>query len=386
MKAGILSIVLAVTMALGARAQPTPDMLWEDSLSYGYVVTDVVVSPDGAYTACPHNGSVDIRQISDGSLATNLALGGTWVSDLCFSPDGKYLAAAGSSGQVRVWQVADWSVGYSVPASGPITFSPDSKMLATVVNQEIQLRNSTNGVLLRNWTNFSTTFGGVVALAFAPDGSMLASGAGYRGTDTNLTIWSVPAGGLLRTVSTAQTYHVGAIMFSPDGQWVATAGGEYAYGAAQLWRVSDWQLVQTFSGGAYSASFSPDGGMLAVIGSNIDFYKLPNGALLQHYSDSAHGSHYQKALAFTPDGSSFLRVCYPEIFRARTPFVIYGFTRRNSKWQISWTGGNSLYQLQECTNLLNGAWQDLGGPMTNRTVEVELRSYHAFYRVVAVAD
>jgi WD40 repeat protein len=374
-------------MVLSAGAQLTPDVLWEDSLNYGYVGTAVAISPDGTYAACPHNGSVDIRLIIDGTLATNLPLGGTWVSDLCFSPDGKNLAAAGSSGQVRVWNVAAWSVGYSVSASGPIMFSPNSKMLATVANQEIQLRNATNGILLHSWTNFSTTFGGVVALAFSPDGSMLASGAGYRGTDTNLTIWSVPAGKLLGTVPTAQTYHVGAIMFSPDGQWVATAGGEHASGPAQLWRVSDWQLILTFSGGAYSASFSPEGATLAVIGSNIDFYRVPDGALIQHYSDSDHGSHYQKALAFTPDGSSFLRVCYAELFRARTPFAIHGFTRKDSKWQISWIGGQAPFRLQVCTNLLNGTWQDWHAPpLTNRTMELEHRTSDAFYRVVGVPE
>lgn len=382
MQVRILGMVLTVCLGLCVRAQPTPDVLWEEPLSYGYVITDVAVSPDGAYAACPRDGGVDIRQISDGTRATNLVLGGTWVSDLCFSADGKYLAAASSS--VRVWNVTDWSLAYSVSATGPIRFCPDSTMLATVLNQEIQLRNATNGILQRSWTNSSTDFGGVVALAFSPDGSMLASGAGYRGFDTNLTVWSVPAGNLLRTVPTAQTYHVGAIMFSPDGQWVATAGGKYAYGPAQLWRVSDWQLVRTFPGGAYSASFSPDGATLTVIGSDIDFYKVPDGTLIRHYSDSAHGSHYEKALAFTPDGSSFLRVCYAEIFRARTPFAIHGFTRKDSKWQIFWTGGSAPYQLQECTNPLNGIWQNLGGPLTNRTLEFEPRAPTAFYRVVAV--
>jgi WD40 repeat protein len=382
MKAENFSMVFTVWVALSAQAQLTPDVLWEDTLNYGYVITDVAVSPDGGYAACPRSGGVDIRQIRDGTTPTNLVLGGTWVSDLCFSADGKFLAAAGSD--VRVWNVADWSVAYSISASGPIAFSPDSTILATVFNQEIQLRNATNGVLLHSWTNLSTTFGGVVALGFSPDGSMLASGAGYRGFDTNLTVWSVPSGKLLRILPTAQTYHVGAVAFSPDGQWAATAGGRYAYGPAQLWRVSDWQLVQTFPGGAFSAAFSPDGAMLAVIGSDIDFYKVPEGTLIHHYSDSSHGSHYQKAVAFTPDGSSFLRVCYSEIFRARTPFAILGFTRQDSKWQIFWAGGKAPYQLQECTNTLNGIWQNFGGPLTNRTLQFESRSSCAFYRVVAV--
>ena len=40
--------------------------------------------------------------------------------------------------------------------------------------------------------------GGVVALAFSPDGTQLASGAGYRGRDINFSIWSVPSGDLRR--------------------------------------------------------------------------------------------------------------------------------------------------------------------------------------------
>jgi WD40 repeat protein len=379
MKAQILSLVLNVCLALCARAQFTPDVLWQQTLNYSYVITDVAVSPNGAYAACPRNGSVDILQIGNGSEVQPLTQpGGTYIRDLCFSPDGRYVAATGSS-ELRVWNVADWSLAYALSASGPIAFSGDSTMLATSQGQDILLLNATNGMSLHSWN----TSGNIVALAFSPDGTMLASGAGNRGSDTNLTVWSVPGGELVRTLPTAQTYHVGAIMFSPDGQWVATAGGEYAYGPAQLWRVSDWQLVKTFAGGAYAASFSPDGTTLAVIGSDIDFYRVPDGALIGHYSDSAHGGHYQKALAFTPDGGSFLRVCYSEIFRARTPFVIHGFRRENSKWRISWTGGNAPYQLQECTNQVDGTWWNLGAPLTNRTMELEPRTSNAFYRVLA---
>ena len=379
MKSRIVSFLVTFCGVFCVRAQVTPDVLWQETLDYSYVITDVAVSPDGAYTACPRNGAVDILQIPDGSKVQTLTQpGGTWISNIRFSPNGKYVAATGSN-ELRVWNVVDWSLAYTQSISGPIAFSPDSTMLATSTGQEIQLRNATNGTVLHSWN----TPANIVALGFSPDGTLLASGSGIRGSDTNLTVWSVPIGNLVRTVPTAQTYHVGAIVFSADGQWAASAGGEYAYGPAQLWRVSDWQLVKTFSGGAYAASFSPDGTTLAVIGSDIDFYRVPDGVLLRHYSDSAHGSHYQKALAFTPDGGSFLRVCYAEIFRARTPFVIDEFTRENLKWRISWTGGSAPYQLQECTNTLNGTWWNLGVSSTNRTMELEPRPSNAFYRVLA---
>lgn len=381
MNAPTLSSLLILSVGMSARAQFSPELRWADSLNYGYVVTDVAVSPDGTLVACPRNAGVALRRVSNGSVLTNLALGSGWVSDISFSSDGQYLAA-GASGTVRVWKVADWSLAYSVSATAPITFSPDSTLLATVLNSEIQLRSATNGLLLQSWTNPPTTPGGVVALAFSPDGTMLASGAGGRGSDTNLTIWSVPAGHRLRTVPTAQTYHVGAIAFSPDGQYATTAGGEYAYGPAQLWRVSDWKLLRTFPGGAYAAPFSPDGSALAVIGTNLNFYTVPEGAVIRQYSDSAHGSYYQKALAFTPDGASFLRVCYSEIFRAQAPFAISAFQPAGSSWHISWTGGRAPFRLQECTNLLTGAWQDIAVPTTNRALVLPARTGSALYRVL----
>ncbi len=39
------------------------------------------------------------------------------------------------------------------------------------------------------------------------------------------------------------------------------------------------------------STFSPDGATLAVLETNIAFYRVPDGALIWHYSDSAHGSY-----------------------------------------------------------------------------------------------
>jgi len=380
-KLQLLSAVITLSTLL-VQAQLTPDVQWEGPLSYGYVITDIAVSPDGDYAACPRNAGVAIRRVADGSSVTNLDLGGSYVSAIRFSPDGLYLAAAGSGG-ARVWKVADWSVAYTPPATAPIAFSPDSTMLATVVGSEIQLRSATNGAVLQSWTNPPTAILGVGALAFSPDSTMLASGAGTRGSDTNLTLWSMPAGTLIRTVPTAQTYTVGNIRFSPDGKWATTAGGPYVYGPAQLWRVSDWQLMKTFPGGAYSAPFTPDGTALAVIGTDISFYSVPAGNLIRHYSDSANGSHYQKALAFTPDGVSYLRVCYPEIFCARTPFIITSFQRENSDWRLSWLGGQAPFTIQECTNLLESSWHDIAVPTPNRTLSLPITTGNALYRVLS---
>ncbi len=386
-----LFLLIAVCFPLLLAAQNAPDILWQDSAPYGYTITDVAVSPDGTYAVTPGGDGVQVWRVADGTKVLSLAHG-YWTGALAFSPDGVYLAAGGGEPAVTVWRVSDWSLAYALTndaSPGPVAFSPDSTLLASTLGYTLQLRNATNGALLSTWTNsfVDNSLGGVVCLAFSPDGTKLASGSGYRGKDTNVSVWSVPSGALLMKVPTAQTYYVGFVAFSPDGQLLATAGGTYAYGPMQLWRVADGSMVRTFPGGAYGGAFSPDGAQLAVIGTNIDFYAVANGALISHYTDYTNGSHYDKAVAMTPDGSAFLRVCYPsKVFAARVPLWIHPLRQEGNKLLLSWSGGSGQYQLQQRTNLLEDTWQNAGGVLTNRTAELTPQSPNAFFRVIASAQ
>src|SRR5262249_44715045 len=126
-------------------------------------------------------------------------------------------------------------------------------------------------------------------LAFSPDGSKLASGAGFRGVDTALKFWAVPGGGLIRSVPTAQTYSVGRLAFSPDGQVVVTGSEDLYSGPMQSWRVIDGALLRTFPMRAYAMAFSGDGAVLAAAGTNILFFRTSDGALIQEYADGFAG-------------------------------------------------------------------------------------------------
>src|SRR5207253_11246213 len=110
---------------------------------------------------------------------------------------------------------------------------------------------------------------------------------------------------------------------------------------------------------------------------------VTGGALISHYSDSTNGSHYEKAVAITPDGSTFLRVCFPgKIFAARVPLWIYSFTREGNNWLLSWTVGGHLYQRQQRTNLTGGAWQNIGPVLTKRRAEIQRDLPSVFFRVI----
>jgi WD40 repeat protein len=98
-------------------------------------------------------------------------------------------------------------------------------------------------------------------VAYSPDGTLIAAGdcAGY------LRIWEANTG---RVVMRPSEYEPGAavtsIDFSPDGQFLLTAGGSGPYSLTTklwVWDVRSGQLVAVLRGAApaTTASFSPDG-------------------------------------------------------------------------------------------------------------------------------
>jgi WD40 repeat protein len=101
----------------------------------------------------------------------------------------------------------------------------------------------------------------VAALAYSPDGKLLAVGTYGRVTVWDLT--AVRPAKVLTNVLGA----VNDLKFSPDGTTLAVAGGQpSARGDLRLYQVGDWQLVATLGGHTdvvNSVAFSPDGQRLA---------------------------------------------------------------------------------------------------------------------------
>jgi WD40 repeat protein len=101
----------------------------------------------------------------------------------------------------------------------------------------------------------------VAALAYSPDGKLLAVGTYGR-----VTVWDLAD---VKPVK-ALTNVLGAVndlKFSPDGQTLAVAGGQpSARGDLRLYQVGDWQLTATLGGHTdvvNYVAFSPDGKHLA---------------------------------------------------------------------------------------------------------------------------
>ncbi len=107
------------------------------------------------------------------------------------------------------------------------------------------------------------TEGPLPAIAFSPAGDTLATG--HR--DGRVLLWELNTGALLqaldRRVSAPSLGEITALAFSPDGALLAAA--KPGQGAVDLWRVPTGEFVQALEAGqgVVGIAFSPDGRVLA---------------------------------------------------------------------------------------------------------------------------
>jgi WD40 repeat protein len=139
----------------------------------------------------------------------------------------------------------------------------------------------------------------VVAVAFSPDGKLLATGS-YG----CVTVWELAAVRPVK-VLTNVLGTVNDLRFSPDGSLLAVAGGQpSAKGDLRLYSVADWKLLASLGGHqdvVFSVSFSPDGKRLAS-GSFDKTVRVWDVATRKVELSLTGHSDFVYAVAFSPDG------------------------------------------------------------------------------------
>jgi WD40 repeat protein len=85
----------------------------------------------------------------------------------------------------------------------------------------------------------------VLALAFSPDGKILASGGGTPSRDGELLLWSATEGTLLREITGAHSDTVFDLAFTADGALLASAAADKF---ARVFDVKTGKLVRSFEG------------------------------------------------------------------------------------------------------------------------------------------
>lgn len=140
----------------------------------------------------------------------------------------------------------------------------------------------------------------VAAVAFSPDGKLLAAGVYGR-----VTVWDLAAAKPLKTLTNVLGA-VNDLKFSSDGKLLAVAGGQpSARGDLRLFDTTDWKLVASLGGHLDTVSgvaFSPDGSKLASASfdKTVRLWDVKTGRVLHTFTGH---SDFVYAVAFSPDGT-----------------------------------------------------------------------------------
>jgi WD40 repeat protein/transcriptional regulator with XRE-family HTH domain len=163
-----------------------------------------------------------------------------------------------------------------------VAFSPDGKLLATAYGDGyVRLWNPATGQAVGSPLPADTSLDGFVYdVAFSPDGKLLAT-ADIHGY---VRLWNPATQRAVGAPIAADTdvEGVSSMSFSPDGKLLATAGVD---GTVRLWNPATGQatgapLPDVTSGGLNGVAFSPDGKLLATADS-AGYLRLWNPATRQ---------------------------------------------------------------------------------------------------------
>jgi len=168
--------------------------------------------------SCGQDGRLRIFARRGDAEALELRLPGTWAGHVAFSPDGRWLAVAADRG-VHLYNAHTLVLVHSYPelpaTVEALAFAADGRQLAAAGYGGVALLTPFAPFAVRRlaWK------GSCLALAWRPDGSVIATG----GQDASVQFWRLPKG--KHAAMSGYATKVRELAWNGSGRWLATGGG-----------------------------------------------------------------------------------------------------------------------------------------------------------------
>lgn len=210
-------------------------------ITHDAAVSTVAFNPDGGWLAAGDtDGNVQIWNTHSGKQLVSVTHRDR-INGVAFSPDKHSFATGSSDRTARIWDAYTGEQKIILRHDYPVctvTFSPDGRLLATA-GTPARIWDSQTGTELLNLSPEPGSSRFCADIAFSSDSRFLA--AAYM--DHTARIWDTHTGMELLTLTHDKKVH--AVAFSPNGRLLATGDGAWQASGRGPGTVRVWQLNET---------------------------------------------------------------------------------------------------------------------------------------------